>query len=74
MSEKRPPSRDPDPKSAGLWSTFEKAILGGWGPTLRLALLLLIVGGIPYAAMLAINASPLGPVVLSIFESCGGSS
>ena len=69
MAKKRSPNRDPAPRRVGLWSTFEKAILGGWGPTLRLAVLLLVSGGILYALVTATNASLLGFALRAVFGS-----
>lgn len=68
LAKKKPPSRDPARRVVGLWSTFEKAILGGSGPTFRLAVLPLVVGGTIYAVVTAANAGLLGSVLRAIFE------
>ncbi|MFT0846303.1 hypothetical protein VR010_00935 [Actinomycetaceae bacterium L2_0104] len=70
MAKKRPPSGpDPAPRRAGLWSTFEKAILGGWGPTLRLVVLLLAGGIILHALMPATNTNLLGFALRTLLGS-----
>ncbi len=41
-------NRLPNPRHnrPGLWSTMNGAIRGGWGPTLRMLVLILALGGI----------------------------
>lgn len=55
LMPKRPPNRRLD--RAGLWSTINGAIQGGWGPTLRMLVLVLTLGGILIA--LAVLGQPI---------------
>jgi hypothetical protein len=54
------------PSRIGMWSTITGAIDGGWGPTARMLVILVVRGGIAIGTVLAVGASPAASVFRSL--------
>jgi hypothetical protein len=49
------------PQRATFWSTVQTAIAGGWGPTIRLSLIIGVVGVVICAARSTVHLPWLAP-------------
>lgn len=59
---KPPPSKPVGGTQATMWSTFGAAVERGWGATVRLILILMVVGAILVSIIAASGGSELPPV------------
>lgn len=59
-------SKRPMADTAGLWSAITMAINGGWGTTLRMLILLTVLGAIAIGIIVAVGDGPVGPAIRAL--------